>query len=101
MLRRVEMHERPQVGAIMQELRPVAWRYQHEEKPELVNVTDVRLNSETRNPLYEESPLYALPDTHRIVPVEFLEDIARDLERGKNALSIAETLRAIIDKEPT
>jgi len=104
----------------MQELKPVAWRYQHEEKPELVNVTDVRLNSETRNPLYEESPLYALPDTHRIVSLELLERVhqfaalAAEHYSGMNdevcqsysepwqqGVAMGKELKAIIDKEPT
>lgn len=54
-------------------IKPVAWMYKHKEKPELVNVTDVRLNPKTRNPLYEEIPLIPVSDTHRVVPLKLTE----------------------------
>ncbi len=90
-------------------IKPVAWMYQHEEKPKLVNVTDVRLNAKTRNPLYEEIPLYAIPDTHRVVSVELLRRAELSLckeaqgavtKEWDGPLNFAEQLRAIIEDKP-
>jgi hypothetical protein len=44
--------------------------------------------------------LYAIPDTHRIVPVELLES-AMSVFSVEGFDKEADQLRAIIDKEPT
>jgi hypothetical protein len=80
-------------------IKPVAWSYQHKEDTEIVYMTDTRSNSETRNPLYEEVPLYALPATHRMVPVELLESAV--IATYLSCPEISLQLGAIIDKEPT
>jgi len=82
----------------MQELKPVAF-LSHDS----ITGKDFYVSAEA-NYGVGRTPLYAIPATHRIVPVELLEDLHRlcteqawwTIYREK-----AQKLQAIIDKEPT
>jgi len=84
----------------MQELKPVAWMYQHEETgvTGFADEQQIAWNFEKNNPrLQRVCALYALPDTHRIVSVELLKSVANETINPY----IKKELRAIIDKENT
>ena len=62
----------------MNELKPVAWMFQHEETGviSIVDIQQVEWGFEKNNPrLLKIGPLYAIPDTHRVVSVEDLNAI--------------------------
>jgi len=51
---------------------------------------------------YETEPLYAIPDTHRVVSVELLRDVLSYCSTAQLSQELrAIELRAIIDKEST
>jgi len=84
----------------MQELKPVAWMYQHEETgvTGFADEQQIAWNFEKNNPrLQRVCALYALPDTHRIVPVELLKSVARLTQWPEHQEIVR--LQAIIDKE--
>lgn len=60
-------------------------------------VTKIAQTAEYELP--EGASLYALPDTHRIVPVELLKSVARLTQWPEH--HEVKKLQAIIDKEPT
>jgi hypothetical protein len=100
----------------MQELKPVAWMRSEIEK------ADCPFGDYGPVKCYpDDGPLYALPATHRIVPVELLEQMQKFAILAKNHFDemvngegftgfsdrllqgevVCGQLRAIIDKEPT
>jgi hypothetical protein len=88
----------------MQELKPVAW---------IEDSEMILLESDGEAHIYQEkqhcwliatprmSPLYALPDTHRIVSVEDLKTTLSFVPWKFAESDLSRRLRAIIDKEPT
>lgn len=95
-------------------IKPVAWFFQHEETGvvHIVDCQQVEWGFEKNNPrLQKIGPLYAIPETHRIVPVELLERCSREFQSMEGtelaypehaaAVQCYHELRAIIDKEPT
>lgn len=81
-----------------EQMKPVAWMFQHEETGviSIVDTQQVEWGFEKNNPRWLKiGPLYAIPDTHRVVSVEMLE---RLLEENIWYKSKAE-LQAIIDRE--
>jgi len=46
-----------------------------------------------------ETPMYIIPDTHRIVPVDLLADACCFLSKGYISAEVSEKLLAIIDEE--
>jgi len=88
----------------MEELKPVAWIFQHEETGR-INFADeqqIEWGFEKNNPrLQRVCALYAIPDTHRVVPVELLHAIEIDLSMECTNFDTLNKLRAIIDKENT
>ena len=90
------------VASVQDKEKPVAWMYQHEETgiTSIVDAQQVEWGFETLNPrLLKVGPLYAIPDTHRVVSVELLKQIAA--RSPTTGLTWDKELRAIIDKEPT
>ena len=80
----------------MNELKPVAWSFQHGETGviSIVDVQQVEWGFEKNNPrLLKVGPLYTIPDTHRVVSVELLK---RLIEENIWYATKAE-LQAIID----
>ena len=90
-------------------IKPVAWLFQHEETGvvHIVDCQQVEWGFEKNNPrLQKIGPLYAIPETHRIVRVELLrraelslcKEAQCDVTEGWDGpLNFAEQLRAIID----
>jgi hypothetical protein len=84
----------------MQELKPVAWMYQHKETgvTGFADEQQIEWGFEKNNPrLQRVCALYPIPDTHRIVSVELLKSVANETINPY----IKKELRAIIDKETT
>jgi hypothetical protein len=84
----------------MQELKPVAWMYQHKETgvTGFADEQQIEWAFEKNNPrLQRVCALYAIPDTHRIVSVELLERI---FNRAYMLNDMKMEIKAIIDKEP-
>jgi len=103
----------------MQELKPVRWIYQRTDSEDCV-CPPMRWPKSHVTENWREVPLYAIPDTHRIVPVELLERVhqfsavAAEHYSGMNdevcqsysqpwqqGVALCKELKAIIDKEPT
>ena len=79
----------------MQELKPVAWMRSEIEK------ADCPFGYYGPVKCYpDDVPLYAIPDTHRIVPVELLRRAIGREDRMEMVTAFAE-IGAIIDKEQT
>jgi hypothetical protein len=83
----------------MQELKPVGFLYKLNGKADTTLVASNKVkNFEQFNTKWRKSaPVYILPDTHRIVPVELLRDVADQLSE----LSTFAAVSAIIYKEQT
>ena len=80
----------------MQELKPVAWirlgGLTALNRGEVIPCAPVKRSASHR-------PLYALPATHRIVPVELLQRVIEVAAWDDH--NTIQMLQAIIDKEPT
>jgi len=81
----------------MQELKPVAMIPEDEMQCIIDGHTAIVIPVGDQLPDEVCTKLYALPDTHRIVPVELLRGIQVYLMSHR----LSNQLRAIIDKEPT
>ena len=80
-------------------IKPVAWMYQHEETGtiDIVDVQQVEWGFEKNNPRFlKVGPLYAIPDTHRVVSVELLKEAVGQLSE----LNTFAAIRAIIEDKP-
>jgi len=89
----------------MQELKPVAWMYEKQIE-RIDEPTQVVTPYENPSLVHGEYPwtqtlLYAIPATHRIVPVELLERILQENYLRPDESEACIELVAIIDKEPT
>jgi hypothetical protein len=80
-------------GAIMQELKPVAWI----EGPEVERLATGELAQVWPVEWEDAQPLYAIPATHRVVPVELLESAV--IAAYLSCPEISLELKAIIDKD--
>jgi hypothetical protein len=86
----------------MQELKPVAWMYQHKETgvTGFADEQQIAWNFEKNNPrLQRVCALYALPDTHRIVSVKLLKTLVGVSYYKDEFMEACEEAQAIIDKE--
>jgi hypothetical protein len=81
----------------MQELKPVAWMCDANDGANADATTSERVRDDYARFGRTITPLYAIPDTHRIVSVKLLED-AMVVFRVEGFDKEAEQLRAIIDK---
>lgn len=85
----------------MQELKPVAWHTEDEKNDMSATTYDEDIAIRWRMKGWPVTPMfYAIPDTHRIVPVELLEDLEEACTAAGFWASL-ESLQAIIDKENT
>ena len=83
-----------------EEIKPVAWKHAYHPPGAGDKYWQLRWDNTSQAGFTGEIvPLYALPATHRIVPVELLEEIARLTQWPEHPM--VQKLRAIIDKVPT
>lgn len=61
----------------MNELKPVAWRYQSSNSEDC-SMSFMRWTKRESSPSWVETPLYAIPDTHRVVSVETLQRLLQE-----------------------
>lgn len=88
----------------MQELKPVAWMYQHKETgvTGFADEQQIEWGFEKNNPrLQRVCALYPIPDTHRIVSVELLKTLVGVSYYKDEFMNACEEAQAIIDKENT
>jgi hypothetical protein len=86
----------------MQELKPVAWMYQHKETgvTGFADEQQIEWGFEKNNQrLQRVCALYALPDTHRIVSVKLLKTLVGVSYYKDEFMEACEEAQAIIDKE--
>lgn len=76
-----------------EEIKPVAW------KREKIFNGSSEMSFGKEKLWAGDTPLYSIPATHRIVPVELLKQIA--VRSPTTGLTWDKEIRAIIDKEPT